>query len=65
MITAAAIAAVPGDVTGPALKDARTTVKAPAIVGDGTFTFDKNRLTAVHSTALEIRGDQFERIGAS
>ncbi|NKQ56162.1 amino acid ABC transporter substrate-binding protein [Amycolatopsis sp. K13G38] len=65
MTTAAAIAAIPGKVTGQALRDAMQNVKATAVVGDGTFTFDQQRLTSEPPAVLTIRDNTFQRVSGS
>lgn len=59
---ASAIATIPGEVNGQALRDAMLTVKAPAVVGDGTFTFDQRRLTSQPPAVLTIKDGQFTRV---
>lgn len=61
MIAASAIGDIQGTVTGAALRDAMQQVKAPAIVGDGTFTFDANRDTSQPPAVLTVRDSQFQR----
>ncbi|NKQ56163.1 amino acid ABC transporter substrate-binding protein [Amycolatopsis sp. K13G38] len=65
MTTAAAIAAIPGKVTGQALRDAMQNVKATAVVGDGTFTFDQQRNTSQPPKVLAIRHGSFQRVSGS
>lgn len=62
MTTAAAIATIPGAVNGPSLRGALQNVKATAVVGEGTFTFDQKRLTSEPPAVLTIKANQFTRV---